>query len=70
VSIFLQKQQKSRTALQFLRTFSNRFSLLCSCLAVLNAHACVCVRVCVCVCTHPRDVFVIILWVLAVFMLC
>ena len=32
----------SRAALQFLRSFSNRFSLLCSCLAVLIARARVC----------------------------
>ena len=32
----------SRTALQFLRRFSNRFSLLCSCLAVLIVCVCVC----------------------------
>ena len=46
----LPDQKASRTALQFPRRFSNRFSLLCSCLAVLNVCAFVCVCVCTCVC--------------------
>ena len=35
----LPDRKMSRTALQFLRSFSNRFSLLCSCLAVLTVSA-------------------------------
>ena len=44
-------RKTSRTALQFLRSFSNRFSLLCSCLVVLI----VCVCVCICVCVIGRS---------------
>ena len=63
----LPDQRTSRTALQFLRIFSNPFSLLCPCLAVLNARPrarvsvqmCVCVCVCVCLtlisCVHWPD---------------
>ena len=49
-------QKTSKNALQFLRSFPNRFSLLSSCLTICNVSLCVCVcklprnRVCVCVC--------------------